>query len=215
MQSGLLLMPGAFASAVTMIIMGKVSGRFDARVLIAIGALVTVATALLLATINPDTGTGSLFLPLLLRGIGAVMIFVPLSLATLGALPKREIAAGSGIYSLTRQMGSSIGIAVITTVLARREALHRAGLVEHITTANPAMILRGQYLGELFATRSADPVLARQQMWSALDHAVNSQSLLLSFAEVFFYVAAAFLASLPLLLLLDKGSNQTAAAAAH
>ena len=95
------------------------------------------------------------------------------------------------------------------------DSLHRAGLVEHITTANPAMILRGQYLGELFATRSADPVLAQQQRWAALDHTVNSQSLLLSFADVFFYVALAFLASLPLLLLLDKGSNQTAAAAAH
>jgi DHA2 family multidrug resistance protein len=214
-QSGLILMPGALASAVTMIVMGKVSGRADARMLIAIGALVTVATALLLSTINPDTGTRSLFLPLVLRGIGAVMIFVPLSLATLGALPKHEIAAGSGLYSLTRQIGSSIGIAVITTVLAQREAVHRSVLVERITATSPNLALRSQYLGGLFATRSADPVLAQQQVWSALDHAVNSQSLLLSFADVFFYVAAAFLVTLPLLLLLDKGGDRTAAPAAH
>ncbi|MEJ1973132.1 MAG: MFS transporter [Lacunisphaera sp.] len=87
-QSGMLLMPGALAAAVMMIIMGKVSGKADPRILIACGALTTVATAVLLASINPDTGTDSLFLPLVLRGLGSVMMFVPLSLATLGSLPK-------------------------------------------------------------------------------------------------------------------------------
>ena len=214
-QSGFIFMPGAFASGLTMIVMGRISGRMDARLLITCGALVTVGTALLLSTINPDTGTGSLFMPLILRGIGGVMIFVPLSLATLGPLPKGDIAAGSGIYSLTRQLGSSIGIAVITTLLAQREAVHRAALVEHLTPANPEVATRLQVFAQLFASRSPDPVLVQQRAAAVLDQTVNAQALLLSFADVFFYVAAAFVVTLPLLLLLDKGGNREAAAAAH
>lgn len=214
-QSGLLLMPGALASACMMIVMGKISGKFDARVLIACGALTTVATAVLLSRINPDTGTGSLFLPLVLRGLGSVMMFLPLSLATLGSLPKSAIAAGSGFYSLTRQMGSSIGIAAITTYLAHRETVHRSVLVERITSSNPAAQARIQLLDANFALHTADPIHAHQQAMSVIDQTINGQALLLSFADVFFYVALAFVITLPLLLLLGKGGNREAAAAAH
>lgn len=215
-QSGFLLMPGALASAVMMIIMGKVSGKADPRVLIAGGALFTVATAVLLAKINPDTGTGTLFWPLILRGLGSVMMFVPLSLATLGGLPKKDVAAGSGFYSLTRQLGSSIGIAAITTALAHRETLHRSTLVQHLVNGHPETEARINLLTAAFRQHTADPVHARQQAIAVVDQIVNGQSLLLSFADVFFYVAIAFLVTLPLLLLLGgKGGNRDAAAAAH
>jgi DHA2 family multidrug resistance protein len=214
-QSGMLLMPGAFASAVTMIVMGKISGRFDARVLIGIGALVTVGCALLLSDINPDTSTQTLFLPLILRGLGGVMIFLPLSLATLGSLPKSEIAAGSGFYNLTRQLGSSIGIAVITTLLAHLQAVHRSVLVEKITLTQPAATYRLGLFQQFYAMHSADPVATHNQALQTVDRLINAQALLLSFADVFQYVAIAFVVTLPLLLLLDKGGNRQAAAAAH
>ena len=97
-QSGLLLMPGALASAVMMIVMGKISGRIDARVLIAIGAMILTTSAVWLSHINPDTGTGSLFWPLVLRGLGTVTMFLPLSLAKLGDLPKRDVAAAKRFF---------------------------------------------------------------------------------------------------------------------
>ncbi|MGC4073186.1 MAG: DHA2 family efflux MFS transporter permease subunit [Nibricoccus sp.] len=214
-QSGYLLMPGAIASAVMMIVMGKVSGRIDARLLIATGATVLVISATLLSRINPDTGTDSLFFPLVLRGLGTVMMFLPLSLATLGDLPKTDVAAGAGFYNLTRQMGSSIGIALITTMLAHREAVHRAVLVEKINPYADATTARLQMLDGAFAHHTADPVMAHQQTLHAVDAIVNGQSLLLSFADVFLYVAAAFIVTLPLLLLLGKGGSKEAAAAAH
>jgi DHA2 family multidrug resistance protein len=214
-QSGLLLMPGAIASAVMMIIMGKVSGRFDARLLIAIGAMILVLSAVMLSQINPDTGTQSLFWPLVLRGFGTVMMFLPLSLATLGNLPKRDISAGSGFYNLTRQMGSSIGIALITTVLAHREAVHRAVLVEKVNPYQTETLSRLNLYTGAFAQHSADPALAHNQALKLFDGIVSGQALLLSFADVFLYVAIAFVVTLPLLLLLGKGGNREAAAAAH
>lgn len=214
-QSGFVLMPGALASAVMMIIMGKVMGKFDARVLIATGACILTGSAILLSRINPDTGTGTLFWPLVLRGLGTVMMFLPLSIATLGNLPKKDIAAGTGFYNLTRQLGSSIGIALITTMLAHRETVHRAALVEKIDPASPATMQRLELLGGLFQTHTSDPVRIQQQSYGMLDRIVNSQALLLSFADVFFYVATAFIVTLPLLFLLDRGGNKAAAANAH
>lgn len=214
-QSGLILMPGAFASAFTMIIMGKISGKFDARLLIGLGAAVTIATALMLSSINPDTGTHSLFFPLILRGIGTVLMFVPLSLATLGSLPKKDIAHASGFYSLTRQMGSSIGIAAITTMLERREQVHRSMLVERVTASNPDLTARVQATTAALGRHSADSGHVHQQAMALVDKSVNAQAMLLSFADIFFYVAAAFVVTLPLLLLLNKGGNREAAAAAH
>jgi len=215
LQSGLTLLPGAIASAVMMLVMGKVAGRFDARVLIACGAIGTVATALLLAHMNPNTGTQTLFFPLVLRGLSTVMMFLPLSLATLGPLPKRAVPAGSGFYNLTRQMGSSIGIALITTLLAHREAVHRAVLAEKVTPFAPETNARLQALTSLFTQRGADPVTAHDRALRVLDGLVNGQAMLLSFADVFRYVALAFVATLPLLLLLGRGGNKDVAAGAH
>jgi MFS transporter, DHA2 family, multidrug resistance protein len=215
LQSGMILFPGAIASAVMMMIMGKIAGRLDARVLIGCGAIGMTVTALLLAHMNPNTGTESLFFPLVLRGLATVMMFLPLSLATLGSLPKRAVAAGSGFYNLTRQMGSSIGIAVITTLLAHREGVHRAVLVEKVTSFSPETTQRLQLLTGMFIQRSGDPVAAHQQALGVLDQIVNGQSLLLSFADVFRYTGVAFIVTLPLLLLLGRGNNKEVAAAAH
>lgn len=216
MQSGILQVPGAIAAGVTMVVMGKVSGRFDARVLVGLGALVTVGTALALARINPNTGTQSLFWPLIFRSVGSVMMFLPLSLATLGTLPKDKIAAGSGFYNLTRQLGSSIGIAVITTLVAHRSASHRAMLVENINPYHPEAVSRLDLFGAAFARHSGDVVGAHHQALRALDGIVNGQAALKAYADIFLYVGMAFVISLPLLFFLGKGKkNAAAAAAAH
>jgi DHA2 family multidrug resistance protein len=214
-QSGVLQIPGAIAAGVMMVMMGRVSGRYDARMLVGMGALVTVGAAMLLSTINPDTGSQSLFWPLIWRSVGSVTMFVPLSLATVGSLPKDKIASGSGFYNLTRQMGSSIGIAVITTLVVRRAAIHRAVLVERISAFQPAAVSRLGFFSAAFARHSGNAILAHQQAFHALDGIVNAQAALKSYADIFRYVGVAFLITLPLLLFLDNGKNKATAASAH
>ena len=91
LQSGLILVPGAIASAMAMIFYGKIAHYIPLRLVICAGALLTAATGLALMGINPDTGAPQLFWPLVLRGMGGVLIFMPLSLATLGPLAKKDI----------------------------------------------------------------------------------------------------------------------------
>jgi len=145
-QTGLLMLPGALASALTMAVLGKTANRFDPRLLILLGAGAMVANLLQLAGIGPDTGDQSLFWPLIFRGMTTVMMFLPLSLATLGPLPKAEVGAGSGFYNLTRQLGGTFGIAVLTVVLDHQRAVHRSQLVQHLATTNPLLQERLQRL---------------------------------------------------------------------
>jgi DHA2 family multidrug resistance protein len=215
MQTGELLMPSALAAGVSMIIVGKLVGRFDPRVIIAGGALVTSGVMFSLANINPDTGAGDLLWPLIFRGLGSVMMFLPLSIATLGSLPRHEIPAASGFYNLTRQLGGSLGIAILTTLLARHEAVARAGLVEKITPFRDAAVDRFDQLTSFFQGHGFDIATAQQKALGTLDQIIAGQSAVKAFSELFFLVGLAFLFTLPLLLLLGKGANKKAASAAH
>ena len=214
-KTGFLLAPGALASAIVMILLGKISGRVDARLLIGAGAIGTALVMFSLAGISPQTGADDLTWPLIWRGAATVLMFLPLSLATLGPLPQEAISAGSGFYNLTRQLGGSIGIAAITTVLVQREAFHRAILISNITPYNPEASERLSQLNGLFQTRGLDPVIANQQALTALERLVEVQAAVLSYADLFRIVGVIFLMSLPLLLFLGKGKSAGKLPAAH
>ena len=205
MQTGLLLLPGALASAVTMVAMGKLTSKVDVRLLIAGGGVVTSLVMFRLATINPDTSDSTLFYPLLWRGVGTVMMFLPLSLATLGSLPKVDVAAGAGFYNLTRQLGGSVGIAVLTTLLDRREAFHRAILSENLSVYNSATTDRLNSLAGGLQGQGIDANTAQDQALTLLNQTLDLQAALLSFEDIFWVVGIAFLVTLPLLLFLGKG----------
>jgi DHA2 family multidrug resistance protein len=204
-QTGWLLAPGALASAIVMVMLGKISGKVDPRILIAIGAIGTSIVMFQLSEITPQTGTDDLFYPLLWRGAATVLMFLPLSLATLGSLPQQDISAGSGFYNLTRQLGGSIGIAILTTLLTQREAFHKATLTENLSVYNPETVQRLNALSGALQGRGSDPATAAQQALTSLDQLVSLQAAILSYADIFRFVGVAFLCSLPLLLLLGKG----------
>jgi MFS transporter, DHA2 family, multidrug resistance protein len=214
-QTGWLLAPGALASAIVMILLGKISTLVDPRILIAMGAIGTTVVMFQLADITPQTGTDSLFFPLLWRGAATVLMFLPLSLATLGSLPKQDISAGSGFYNLTRQLGGSIGIAILTTLLAQREAFHRAILLSNLSPYNPETNQRLSALASAFQSRGSDAATAQNQALQTLNQLVNTQAAVLSYADIFRFVGIVFLCSLPLLLFLDKGGANTKPPAIH
>ncbi|WP_138497258.1 DHA2 family efflux MFS transporter permease subunit [Nostoc sp. PA-18-2419] len=214
-QTGLLLAPGALASAIVMVILGKLSSIIDARILISMGAVGSSGVMFQLAAITPQTGTDDLFWPLVWRGAFTVLMFLPLSLATLGPLPKQDISAGSGFYNLTRQLGGSIGIALLTTLLDRREAFHRAVLVTKLTPYDPETNQRLDILNGVLQSQGMDATTSQQQALTLLSQIVDTQAAVLSYADCFRVVGIAFLCSLPLLLFLGKGGAGAKAPIGH
>jgi DHA2 family multidrug resistance protein len=215
MQTGLLLLPGALTSAAMMVLMGKATRWFDPRFLILTGGLITVAVMFSLSHLNPQTGTEELFWPLIWRGAGTVMMFLPLSLATLGPLPKEAISAGSGLYNLTRQLGGSIGIALLTTLLAQREAFHRTILVESVSLYNNATAQRlDQLSGALFA-QGINSTMSNTQALKLIDQVINTQAAILSFEDIFRVVGIIFICSLPLVFFLGRPSRDQSIPSKH
>ncbi len=214
-QTGWLLAPGALASAIIMVLLGKISSKVDARFLIGTGAVGTGLVMFQLAQITPQSGTDDLFLPLVWRGATTVLMFLPLSLASLGSLPKQDVSAGSGFYNLSRQLGGSIGIAILTTLLDQREAFHKAILLEKVTSFDPQTNQRLDTLTALFQNRGFDATTAHQQALAALKQLIDTQAAVLSYADIFRFVGVIFFCSLPLLLFLGKGGAKAKAPIAH
>ncbi|MBW4474272.1 MAG: DHA2 family efflux MFS transporter permease subunit [Stenomitos rutilans HA7619-LM2] len=204
-QTGLLLAPSAMASAIAMLLMSRLTGKVDARLLIGIGAVGISFSMFQLANITPQSGEDDLFYPLIWRGVFTIFMYLPLNLAALSSLPKPEIAAGSGFFNLTRQLGGSIAIAALTTLLDDREAFHRALLLADLTPYNIETTQRLNTLASAVQSRGTDAVTAKQQALAILSQTVDLQASVLAYADLFRVVGVVFLCSLPLLLLLDKG----------
>lgn len=203
-QSGILMLPGAIATALMMPIVGQLVGRCVARNLTAIGVVGAVVSMFLMANLSALTGPEHLFWPLVLRGAAMAMLFVPLTLATLAGLPPREMAEGSALYNLSRQLGGSAGIAYLSTFINHRLDSHYATLSDHITRYDPVARswLQGaqQYLqsqGFAFST-------AGQQALSLVQKTVLQQAAIMSYHDAFVLMGFVFLATMPLLLLFER-----------
>jgi DHA2 family multidrug resistance protein len=206
-KTGLMLVPGALASAVAMFALAPLMKILSPRLLIAAGCMITIVVMFSFAHLNPDTGSDEFFWPLIWRGFGTVVMFLPLSILTLGSLPKKDVASGSGFFSLTRQLGGSIGIAAITTMVAKLQFVHRAQIVCNVSPLNPAYSERLAANTAMFNTVSGDPVAVQNMAMTLLDRSVNMQADLLSYRDVFYFVALIFALTLPLILLLGQNAK--------
>jgi len=139
-DTGLALLPGAIASAISMLIVGRILNFFDPRLLVGAGMLGFGISAWWLGYLNQFSGYWDVFWPRALQGFALGFLFVPLSTVTLGAVPRPELANASGLSTLLRQLGGSLGIAILTTLLAREIAVAYESLSAGVTQTHGASI---------------------------------------------------------------------------
>ena len=132
-------------------------------------------------------------------------MFLPLTLATISPLSKADIPAGTGFYNLTRQLGGSIGIAALSTILDRRITFHRAMLSDSVSLYSPRTQARLQALTGAMQSGGSDSTTADQQALQLLNQTVSSQAALLAYEDLFKVVGWIFIVVLPLVFLLGKG----------
>ena len=149
------------------------------------------------------------------RSFEKVMMFLSLNMATLGPLPKKDVGAAAGFFSLTRQLGGSIGVALLTTLLAQRQTYHRAILAAHIGASDQGVIDRLRLLTAGFASKRYDLASTNALAVKAVDGAVSLQAAVMSFGDTFWVTGVLFVCSLPLVLLLGKAKSGGASMAAH
>jgi DHA2 family multidrug resistance protein len=214
-QTGLVILPGAIASAVTMAFVGRNANRLDARATVTVGAVLFFLSMWLLARMTLASGAEETFWPLILRGVGLGLIFVPLTNATMAEMKTHELAQGTGMFNLTRQLGGSLGIAIMATLLTRFTAQKKAGLVEHVTTMDPGSLGRLDQITRGLVARGINPAMAKQQALYVLDRQISAQASVLAFSRIYILSGVILLVALPLLLLFKTGKGRGTAGMAH
>jgi len=212
-QTGIVLLPGALATAVSMGVVGRLTNRFDPRILITIGALLFAGAMIKLSLITGESGSTDFFWALIMRGFGLGMMFVPLTTITLAELSVRELPQGTGLYNFFRQLGGSLGIAAIATLLSHYTAQFHAMLAEHLASGDPTTLGRIDILTRAMVARGADSWTARQRAFGILDGEVMSQASVIAYSRIYVISAALILALIPLLLLVRH--TRGAAGAQH
>ena len=148
-QTGMALLPGAIATAVSMPIASRLVQRVDGRAVIAFGLLVFAASTWWMGDINQYAGYWDVFWPRALQGFALGFLFVPLTTATLGDVVREKMSNATGIYTLVRQLGGSLGIAILQFMQTRYQDEAYAGLAAGVTSSNPNV---QQYLRDLHGT---------------------------------------------------------------
>ncbi|MBX6365037.1 MAG: DHA2 family efflux MFS transporter permease subunit [Gemmatimonadetes bacterium] len=203
-QTGFVILPGALASAVTMAAMSRLRDRIDPRLLVVLGAGIFMASMWKHAHFTLDSGQDDFFWPLILRGVGLGLLFVPLNNLALAELPMHRIPNGTGLYNLTRQLGGSIGIAAAATLVTRFRTASRAALLPDISIYSEAARARIEQVSAGLLARGVPATEVHQRALALVDGGVTRQAMMLSFEKLFLLFGFAIALGLPLLLLMRK-----------
>ncbi|HXT15927.1 MAG TPA: DHA2 family efflux MFS transporter permease subunit [Gemmatimonadaceae bacterium] len=214
-QTGLVILPGAIASAVTMAFVGKNANRLDARATVTVGAVLFFIAMWMLARMTLVSGPAETFWPLIMRGVGMGLIFVPLTSATMAELKVSELAQGTGMFNLTRQLGGSLGIAIMATLLTRFTVEKKALLTEHVTTMDPTSLGRLYQVTQGLISRGVNPIIARTEALAVIDRQIQAQASVLAFSRIYLISGAILVGALPLMLLFKTGKGRGSGGMAH
>jgi MFS transporter, DHA2 family, multidrug resistance protein len=194
-SAGLVLGPRGVGTMASMLMVGKLIGPVDTRYLLALGLGLTAWSFYVMTGWTPDVSQMTIVVVGIIQGIGLGFIFVPLSVVTLSTLAPELRAEGAGLYSLSRNIGSSIGISVVNSLLTRNTQVNHAEIARNVTSVNRAF-------EDLAITQFWDPISAAGR--TALDAVITRQAQIIAYIDDYKLLMIATLAAIPLLIIFKK-----------
>jgi DHA2 family multidrug resistance protein len=213
LQTGNLLLPGALITGFCMPIVGKMIAKgVSQKIMMPIGFFLFFCfTLMTYRVISPFSGTDDLFFPLLVRGAGLGLIFVPLTTLSLSNLKGKDIAQGAGITAMMRQLGGAFGVAILSTYLTVKQAGHRNDMLAYIFEGSVAVQERLAGITAGLVSRGVNASDATKMAYKALEGQLTRQVYLLTYMDVFLLLGSFFLLCIPLVLLIKKGVGKISA----
>jgi DHA2 family multidrug resistance protein len=202
--SGLVLSPGGVAMMIGFAMVGRLLGTLQARSLIVFGFIVSALGVYQMSGFNLDVDFRTAMWARTLQAFGMAFLFVPINVAAFAAIPREKLGYATGLMNLFRNIGGSGGIAMVTTLLARRQQFHQDTLVSHVTPLDPGY-------GELLNNTAANMVAKGASAADAVGQAqgvvygiVQKHAAMMAVTDTFWILALVFLAMVPLALLLKS-----------
>jgi len=213
-ESGFAVSPRGVGAVVSMMIVGRLIARVDTRYLITFGFCVLTFSTYLFTLINLDIAQSNIIIPMLISGVAMGFVFVPLTTMSMATLPQDQIGNASGIYNLMRNTGGSIGIAIMTTMLARNAQVHQAILTTHTTPYDPAFQQMFEQIKASLMTQM-DAASATQQAYAQIYGLVVRQASALAYIDDFKILTFLCLLCIPAGFLFKKVKRVKAVEGAH
>lgn len=203
MQTGLILLPGSLATAVMMPIVGSLLKRnyIHPAIYAGIGLVLFFLFSYMLGQFTMQVGSSDFFWPLIIRGFAMGLIFIPLTTISLIELEGKEIPQGTALSNMVRQLGGSIGIALITTFIGSETVIHYSHLSENLTLTDPLTQQRLSMLTNGLMSKGLDHTSATQAAEGILSREVSGQASFLTYKDLFIYLGYFFLLLVPCLVL--------------
>jgi DHA2 family multidrug resistance protein len=199
-QTGLILFPGGMATILCMPFVGNMLKKgFPAQFLSAGGFILFFIFCWLLSSSTLQSGTGDFWWPLIIRGIGMAILFVPLTTLAIADLKGPEIGQGTGLNNMMRQLGGSFGIAIMTTIIHIRMGHNRAIMLENIHNYNPNFMARFNQMVQNFLAQGYSLSQAQQMAYGAIEGVVTRQTMLTTYDSVYLMIGVFTLCCVPLI----------------
>jgi len=208
LQAGIALFPRGLGSFLTMPIVGAMMTRLDPRKLLMGGIVGGSASLFLLGSLNLSVGYWDIFWPQFLQGVSLACLFVPLTTITMDPIRLEGMGNATSIFNLMRNLGGSVGIAGVTTLVARNEQTNTNNLAHDVSAGSVRVHAMIQALQGWFIYRGADAATSTRRAYEALFGMVRQQAAMLSFNQVFWLLGALFLLMLPLVFLMRRPARR-------
>jgi DHA2 family multidrug resistance protein len=206
-HAGITNLPRGLASFMFMPLVGYLTGKVDARKLLAAGFVTTALAMYMISLFSLNAASSNFWLPLTLQGAGLGLIFVPLTTVTNDPVPRERMGNATSIFNLMRNVGASIGISIVETLQVRRAQTHVNILGRYVNPANPKARQTLDGMRALFMSQGKDATTATREAYGAVWGMVQQQAAMLSYNDAFRLLAGMFLLMLPLLLLMRKAKK--------
>jgi DHA2 family multidrug resistance protein len=201
-QSGLALMPRSLTMMVVMPIVGRIYNKVSPRLVVAFGILLFAYTAWIMGHYTLQTGARDVVKVLIIQGVAFSCLFIPLTTIALSSIPRHRLSDATGLNSLLRQTGGSIGLAVFATMMSRYATRARDGMLASITMSRDVVATRISAIQSMLMSRGLDPGAARSNAARMLDGELRRQAMVISFERLFYLAGILFLFVLPLVFFL-------------
>ncbi|CBN59074.1 MULTISPECIES: DHA2 family efflux MFS transporter permease subunit [Kamptonema] len=173
----------------------KLMQRVDMRLMIGIGVSLFAVSCFMNAYMTHDYGINELRWSQLVRAMGQPLIMVPLSTIATAGMEKQEAGSASGLFNMMRNLGGSMGIAALATLVTRREQFHSNQLGDSVSLYNPETQARLNQITQYFVSRGSDLSVAQDQAIAAISNIVRREAYVMAFNDCFYFVGIALLLS--------------------
>jgi MFS transporter, DHA2 family, multidrug resistance protein len=201
--AGIAVAPRGLGAIIAMPVVGILTSRIDNRLFIAAGFAIFGWTGLLFGHVDLSISQWSLLWPIIVSGAAAGLVFVPLTTTTMGTLPNEQMGNATGFFNLLRNIGGSIGISLVETIVARHQQIRQSELAPAINPASPAFRSFSAQIQSFLLLRRG-PGVASRRTYALIEHMVQQQAATLSYVDVFRDLALVSFLCIPLVLLLKK-----------